>query len=127
MVDSFRRPPRFVPTLTTVVNMPSAIQDICVDVIGTPLTAPHDPEAVAEASAAREQLLHRVLLRIDSTLEQRLSEAVSTAAEKQLESIVPKFRMEIEGALRSLVAEALLQELSENTGSVPTRAHQSLG
>lgn len=126
MADSFRAPPRFVPTLTTVVDMPSATQDISVDVIGTPWTRSSDSEAPA-VGTVHEQLLQRVLQRIDPLLEKRLGDAVSTAVKQQLEATAPRIRKEIEEAIRSLIAEALLQELTENTGSVPTRTHQSLG
>jgi len=126
MVDTFRTPPRFVPTLTTVVDMPSATHDMSVDVLGTAWTRSHDPEALA-VDSIHEQLLHRVLQRIDSTLQERLSDAVSTAVTKQLEAMLPRLRHEMEDALRSLIADSLLQEVSENTGSVPTRTHQSLG
>lgn len=120
MVDPFRKPPRFVPTLTTIVDMPSATYDMSVDLIGTSWTRSHNPEGLAIESI-HEQLLHRVLQRMDSTLQERLSDAVSTAVTKQLEAMLPRLRNEMEDALRSLVADALLQELSENTGSVPTR------
>ena len=71
--------------------------------------------------------MHRVLQRIDLSLEERLSDAVSAAVQQQLDAMVPHLRNEIEGVLRSLVVEALSKELSDNTGSVPASSPQSVG
>jgi len=131
MASTLRTPPRFVPTLTTVL-------DLSADTAGTepasPAAAPAAPIDLAEAVALppaeqrsdaeivrlEEQLLHRVLQRVDLSLEERLSDAVSAAVQQQLDAMVPRLREEIEAVLRALVIEAMAAELSENTGSVPT-------
>lgn len=140
-----RTPPRFVPTLTTVFE-PS--QD--APPVSLPLSAPSDiPEtaplpavvqpsdAVALSPAARlseaeafrleEQLLHRVLQRVDLSLEERVSDAVSAAVQLHLDTMIPALRKEIESVLRDLVSESLAHELTENPGSTPTFGPQSLG
>ena len=81
----------------------------------------------ADAFGLEEQLMHRVLQRIDLSLEERLTDAVSAAVQQQLDAMVPRLRSEIEGVLRSLVVEALSKELSDNTGSVPASSPQSVG
>ncbi len=81
----------------------------------------------ADAFGLEEQLMHRVLQRIDLSLEERLSDAVSAAVQQQLDAMVPRLRSEIEGVLRSLVVEALSKELSDNTGSVPASGPHSVG
>lgn len=81
----------------------------------------------ADAFSLEEQLMHRVLQRIDLSLEERLSDTVSAAVQQQLDAMVPRLRSEIEGVLRSLVVEALSKELSDNTGSVPASGPQSVG
>lgn len=131
---SARTPPRFVPTLTTVLELPAESVPAAEPVsepLPQPAAAPAaDPvQAVAlspqallsEADAFRleEQLLHRVLQRIDLSLEERLSDTVSAAVQQQLDNMIPRLRGEIESALRALVSEALAQELSDNTGSMP--------
>jgi hypothetical protein len=73
----------------------------------------------AEIVSLEEQLLHRVLQRVDLSLEERLSDTVSAAVQHQLDAMVPRLRNEIEAVLRALVIEAMAAELSENTGSVP--------
>jgi hypothetical protein len=82
------------------------------------------PPAVqrSEADIVRleEQLLHRVLQRVDFSLEERLSDTVAAAVQQQLDAMVPRLRGEIEAVLRALVIEAMAAELSENPGSTPT-------
>ena len=127
MASTLRTPPRFVPTLTTVLDIPAEPASP-----EPPDTAPPQPDpasAVALPPAAQltqaeivsleEQLLHRVLQRVDLSLEERLSDAVSAAVQQQLDDMVPRLRGEIEAVLRALVIESMAAELSENTGSTP--------
>ena len=150
MVGTNRTPPRFVPTLTAVVEVqpeppaaappaapaPSsgAAGNMIEDMHFKPLPRP----AAAAGSAAvqiseedvfrlEEELLHRVLQRVDLSLEERLTDTVSTAVQRQLDAMMPLLRSEIETVLRTLVVEALAQELSETPGSAPPLRPPSLG
>jgi len=136
MASPTRTPPRFVPTLTTVLDLPAepvAAHSPLTDNAGPDADAPAMPDpaqAVAlppavqrsEADIVRleEQLLHRVLQRVDFSLEERLSDTVAAAVQQQLDAMVPRLRGEIEAVLRALVIEAMAAELSENPGSTPT-------
>jgi hypothetical protein len=137
-----RTPPRFVPTLTTVLELPpepAPTAEPTPEPVPVPVAPamPEPSQAVAldtqallsEADAFRleEQLLHRVLQRIDLSLEERLSDAVSAAVQQQLDAMIPRLRGEIEAVLRVLVSDALARELSDNTGSTPAFGAQSLG
>lgn len=150
-----RTPPRFVPTLTTVVDLsapqPESVSESSAPVEAAPASAgeplpaaaptaspaadalalPASPAFVAltdaDAFCIEEELLHRVLQRVDLSLEERLTEAVSAAVQQQLDAMVPRLRSEIETVLRSLVVEALARELSENTGSAPGSGVPALG
>ncbi|MGJ7510191.1 hypothetical protein [Variovorax sp. GT1P44] len=135
-----RTPPRFVPTLTTVLELPpepvhTPEAPAPVESLPPAVPAPSDavaltPEAkLSEAEAFRleEQLLHRVLQRVDLSLEERVSDAVSAAVQQHLDRMIPGLRSEIEAVLRALVSEALAHELSDNTGSTPAFGPQSLG
>ena len=80
---SSRTPPRYVPTLTEVV------------------------QANARAAGRRrlptcrqEQLIARVMQRVDLTLERRLREAIASTVLEQTRSIAPLLRDEIESAVR---------------------------
>ena len=146
MVGSNRTPPRFVPTLTTVVEVqpeppaaappaaaPAAaappsghagnmIEDLHFKPLARPpLAAGSAAVQISEEDAFRleEELLHRVLQRVDLSLEERLTDTVSTAVQRQLDAMMPLLRSEIETVLRTLVVEALAQELSETPGSAP--------
>lgn len=140
-MNNGRVPPRFVPTLTTVVELPSEapvaepIAPPPVEPVATvPAPQPQQalPEhkiALSEADAFRleEELLHRVLQRVDLSLEERLSDVVGAAVQQQLDAMLPRLRSEIESVLRTLVVESLARELGENTGSAAPSGPQSFG
>ena len=90
---SSRAPPRYVPTLTEVVAA----------------GAEASPESTAALS--QEQLIQRVMRRVDLMLERRLREAVAAAVIEQTRSIGPLLREEIEAVVRETVAKAFEQEL----------------
>lgn len=127
MASTLRTPPRFVPTLTTVLEAPAepaspepqAAQAAQPDPANSMALPPAVQLSQAEIVSLEEQLLHRVLQRVDLSLEERLSDTVSAAVQHQLDAMVPRLRNEIEAVLRALVIEAMAAELSENTGSVP--------
>jgi hypothetical protein len=158
MASSSRTPPRFVPTLTTVVEIPEAPPELPTAAPPSPAEAPElstfgnmiedlsfMPLAPAPAAAQafagapavqlpeeeafrlEEELLHRVLQRVDLSLEERLTDTVSAAVQRQLDDMLPRLRREIEGVLRAVVVEALAQELSETPGSTPTFRPSNLG
>jgi len=127
MASTLRTPPRFVPTLTTVLDIPA--EPASSEPQPEPVPQPDPANSMALPPAAQlsqaeivsleEQLLHRVLQRVDLSLEERLSDTVSAAVQHQLDAMVPRLRNEIEAVLRALVIEAMAAELSENTGSTP--------
>jgi hypothetical protein len=127
MASTLRTPPRFVPTLTTVLEIPAepaspepqAVPATQPDPASTMALPPAAQLSQAEIVSLEEQLLHRVLQRVDLSLEERLSDTVSAAVQHQLDAMVPRLRNEIEAVLRALVIEAMAAELSENTGSTP--------
>jgi hypothetical protein len=88
-----RNPPRFVPTLTEVVKSSPA-------------------PANAGAGISEEQLVQRVMQRVDLALERRLREAIAAAVLEQTRSIAPLLRGEIEAAVRQTVAQAVADELA---------------
>jgi hypothetical protein len=89
-----RNPPRYVPTLTEVVG-------------SSPEPAPSAPAA----SLSQEQLIQRVMQRVDLTLERRLREAIAATVIEQTRSIGPLLRDEIEAVVRQAVSQAFTEEL----------------
>lgn len=89
--------PRFVPTLTEVVQQPSQATG-------------------GMAAAQQEHLVQRVLQRIDLSLERRLREVVGQVVLEHTQTLAPRLREEIEAAVRQSVAQAFAQE-EESQGS----------
>jgi hypothetical protein len=87
-----RTPPRFVPTLTEVVQARKT--------------------ASTEAEVTEELLVTRVMQRVDLTLERRLREAIASTVLEQTRTIAPLLREEIEEVVRATVAQAFAEELA---------------
>ncbi|GAC1525174.1 MAG: hypothetical protein NVS2B4_00950 [Ramlibacter sp.] len=96
-----RPPPRFVPTLTEVVQ-------------GVSTSAGID-------RIAQEQLVHRVMQRVDLMLDRRLREAIAGVVLEHSRQLAPALRGEIEAAVAAAVAEAIAEELGplRATGGIP--------
>jgi hypothetical protein len=92
-----RTPPRFVPTLTEVVKGSAEAR-----ASGTSLT--------------QDQVIQRVMQRIDIALERKLREAIAATVLEQTRSIAPVLREEIEAVVRETVAQAFLDELGPPSG-----------
>lgn len=93
-------PPRFVPTLTEVVE-PSTV--------ATPLPA-ELPSIEIDRAAIEGKLVERVLQRVDLTLERQLREALGQLILEHTETLAPQLRQEIERVVRQSVNQALVQE-----------------
>ena len=86
-----RTPPRYVPTLTEVV--------------------PGTAAARAAAQIDHEQLLHRVMQRVDLTLDRRLREAIASVVLEHSRALAPALREQIEAVVARTVSEAIAEEL----------------
>ncbi|MDB5956348.1 hypothetical protein [Ramlibacter sp.] len=96
-----RTPPRFVPTLTEVVQTGPA---------------PLSP-AIA---VSQDQLAQRLLQRVDLALERRLRETIATVILEQTAALAPLLRDRIEVLVRDLVAQAVAEEIeARQRGSAP--------
>ena len=88
-----RTPPKFVPTLTEVVRSGVA-------------------EAKAEGGLTQEQLVARVMQRVDLLLERKLRESIAATVLEQTRALGPILREEIELVVREAVSQALAEELA---------------
>jgi hypothetical protein len=104
-----RTPPRFVPTLTEVVHT------------RTP-PAPQAPEA--DPVFLEEQLVQRVLQRVDLVLERKVREAIATVLLEHTRTLAPQLRDRLEGTLREVVTQALAQEIASQQQNPNPAAHQ---
>lgn len=91
---SARKPPSYVPTLTEVV---------------APAT-PTQPASDATSLLSEEQLVHRVMRRVERDLDARLREAIAAVVLEQTRLLGPMLRDEISHVLREAVAEAVAEE-----------------
>lgn len=98
------KPPRFVPTLTEIVQGS-----------GEPGT-PVEPGYAFDAEAFQHQLMQRILQRVDVTLERRLREAVAEVILEQTQNLIPLLREQIENTVREAVNLALAQEVDQTRG-----------
>ena len=99
-------PPRYVPTLTDRYH-PAADAALAPDVLPPPASA----EILQEH--AREQLVRRIMQRVDSTLERRLREAIATTALEQTRALEPLLRAAIEDVLHQVVSQAVTDEQAQ--------------
>jgi hypothetical protein len=88
-----RTPPRFVPTLTEVVK--SSVET----------------RRVGETELSQDQLIMRVMQRVDIALERKLREAIAETVLEQTRTIAPLLREEIESVVRETVSQAFADEL----------------
>ena len=95
-------PPRFVPTLTDVVH---------------PVEHTHQPlyAAGSEQNAVQleDQIVHRVMQRVDLVLERRLREAVAQVILLHTQTLGQRLREEIELVVRESVSQAVAFELPQ--------------
>jgi len=92
-------PPRFVPTLTDVVPASGQADQVKV--------------APPNESHLEDQVVHRVMQRVDLVLERRLREAVAQVILTHTQSLGPRLREEIELVVRESVIQAVAQELPQ--------------
>jgi hypothetical protein len=97
MMNNTSAPPRFVPTLTDVVQ--ASVQYSHGNVV---------PQA---ENQLEDQIVHRVMQRVDLMLERRLREAVSQVILSHTQAMGPRLREEIELVVRESVMQAVAQEL----------------
>ena len=94
-------PPRFVPTLTEVVRSPQTLaEDETLD------------RSAPDLLRFQEQMVHRVMQRVDLTLERLLRETVGRLVLEHTQALAPSLRDEIEIVVRQSVNQAFEQELA---------------
>lgn len=98
-------PPRFVPTLTEVV------QPALRSTAGPALNK--SGVLLALSPEREDEIVHRVLQRIDLMLERRLRETVGQVILAHTQTLAPRLREEIELVVRQCVNDAFEQELAQ--------------
>ena len=91
-----RSPPHYVPTLTHVIK---------------PAAEPAEA-APAPPGISQEDLIARIMQRVDLELERRLREAIASIVIEETRSLGPLLRDEVESVVRDAVADAFAAELA---------------
>ncbi|MGB4115743.1 MAG: hypothetical protein WBK51_04250 [Polaromonas sp.] len=99
-MSSTALPPRFVPTLTDVVHQAEHFSPAQLET-----SLQHNPALL------EDQMVHRVMQRVDLVLERRLREAVAQVILSHTQALGPRLREEIELVVRESVSQAVAQEL----------------
>lgn len=123
-----RQPPRFVPTLTDVVQeaahvVPAAntVEYVfaqapaeAVEAVALPEQSAQTPQSVHEPDwAETEQAIQsRVMERIDTDLEERLRYALADMVQLHTQTLYQAIRQDVEALVRTSVQEAIAQELA---------------
>ena len=120
-----RMPPRFIPTLTEVVQPP---MEIPVLVLTEGAASAAEPVAVGLAqpqnsAELEEAIVHRVMQRVDVSLDHHLREAIAQVVQEQTRSLVPRLREEVETVVRQSVYEAVADELASVAPGSTARPH----
>ena len=154
MVTTPRVPPRFVPTLTEVVqggdqpapqSAPALRPLAAPEPLAAPVAVPQAGTLSAVAALATEKrglaaaalptakpmptaparkmlsedfeelLVHRVMQRVDVSLDLRLRDAIASVVLEQTRSILPRLREEVESVVRHAVYEAVADELASKS------------
>jgi DNA helicase TIP49 (TBP-interacting protein) len=89
-----RMPPRFLPTLTEVVRLPVA------------------PVAAAVPTLDADDMIDRIMLRLDGPLQAALQSAIASLVVEKLREMEPRIRDEVDRAVRATVEEAIVQEIA---------------
>lgn len=113
--------------VTTIADAASLLSDPAPSEQGVLSMRAIDRLSEADAFNLEEELLHRVLQRVDLSLEERLTDVISATVQQQLDAMVPRLRSQVETVLRQLVEEAMALELSENPGSTSDSGKRALG
>lgn len=116
-----RVPPRFVPVLTEVVHEDAVAAPVWqapvaagpAPALPVAISAPFAPAPAPALEALEDQLIHRVMQRVDVSLERQLHDAVATMVLQHTQSLVPRLREEIKFVVRQAVAEAVAAELAQ--------------
>lgn len=100
-----RLQPRFIPTLTEVVQLPA---DLSAQYAAAPV-------GIAEPDGLQAHLVQRVMLRVDVLLSQRINGAVAEVVHSHMQQMTPLLHQAIESTVYDAVCEAMAQELSSQT------------
>ena len=96
--------PRFLPTLTEVVQVRAS------------------PPAANAPTVNVDDLIDRIMLRLDGPLQGALQAAIGTLVIDKLREMEPRIRDEVDRAVRLTVEEAIAQEIAVSSTAGPQKS-----
>lgn len=111
-----RTQPPAAPTLAPIQRSSAAPATVRAEPGAPPVPVPQPVEVAPErpilSKDFEELLVHRVMQRVDLSLDKRLRGAIAAVVEAQTALLVPRLREEIEAVVRHAVYEAVADELA---------------
>ena len=111
-----KQPPRFLPTLTEVVQVGQCGPEVPKPppgdaVFATPLSQPKLEAAETSATSAVELNVSKILFRLEVPLQARLKLALGEIIQGHVDALMPLIAREIEAVVRETVREGVTAEL----------------
>ena len=111
-----KHPPRFLPTLTEVVQVGPVALDAAKPALGdavfaTPLSPPMPEVTESNAPSPVELNVSKILFRLEVPLQARLKLAVGEIIQGHVDALMPLIAQEIEAVVRETVREGVTAEL----------------
>ena len=94
--------PRFVPTLTEVVNLP----------LSSTLTPSN--ENPKDSTDTKQDLADRIIERLMPVMQIKLREIVALVIHEEIRAMEPRLMQEVESMVRQTVTQALAQDAEQN-------------
>jgi hypothetical protein len=118
-----KSPPRFVPTLTQVVQAKPGSPAATTSVAASATTIEGDPQQALShvdlAQQLRQQLLTRSRQYIDIELQKRIREAVSQLALEHAHKLFEELQPQLEATISQVIDEAIAQALAHAATHAP--------
>ncbi len=114
MVTGARVVPRFVPTLTEVVQAPARLVATVSPVLPmAPVVAPSEPTVPSEPVATpvdSDALVEWIQAEVADSLQRNLHDLIATALVEQIDVVAARLQSDIEPMVRRAVLEAVANE-----------------
>ena len=110
MAASARVAPRFVPTLTEVVQAPA--KRVAAP---SPVSPAVPPSMSAPAAPDSEALAEWIQVEVSESLQRNLHDLIATALVEQIDAVAARLQSDIEPMVRRAVLEAVANEAATRT------------
>lgn len=102
-------------TLSAVAALATEKRGLAAAALPTAKPMPTAPARKMLSEDFEELLVHRVMQRVDVSLDLRLRDAIASVVLEQTRSILPRLREEVESVVRHAVYEAVADELASKS------------